>query len=101
MAKRAKKPNVSKKKTSHKKVRVAMIGAGGRAKGAHYPSLRDIQDANCRVTPTSREYETCITVRQVLKSGLLLLAIHHQFWSPLAEETYKVDKYKCSYHRCW
>ncbi|MCZ6633689.1 MAG: Gfo/Idh/MocA family oxidoreductase [bacterium] len=45
MAKRAKKPNVSKKKTKRKKIRVAMIGAGGRARGAHYPSLRDIQDA--------------------------------------------------------
>ncbi|MBT3606575.1 MAG: Gfo/Idh/MocA family oxidoreductase [Candidatus Latescibacteria bacterium] len=43
MAKRATKKTV-KKVTRRKMVKVAMIGAGGRAAAVHYPSLRDMKD---------------------------------------------------------
>ena len=43
MAKAKKQPK--RKNRTRKKVRVALIGAGGRALSAHYPSLRDIPEA--------------------------------------------------------
>ena len=42
---RAKKTKTANSRPSRKKVRVAIIGAGGRAAGIHYPALRDIPDA--------------------------------------------------------
>lgn len=47
MAKRASKriaKKAAKKTTRRKTVKVAIIGAGGRAVAAHYPSLRDMED---------------------------------------------------------
>ena len=42
----AKKQTKAKRKSSRKKVRIALIGAGGRALTAHYPALHDIPQAD-------------------------------------------------------
>ncbi|MGY8822640.1 MAG: Gfo/Idh/MocA family protein [Candidatus Latescibacterota bacterium] len=48
MAKKAaaKKSKTTKKSPARKKIRIALIGAGGRAASTHYPALRDIPQAD-------------------------------------------------------
>ena len=44
MTKRSTKRSTKKTARSRKTIKVVMIGAGGRARSAHYPSLRDMKD---------------------------------------------------------
>ena len=50
---KAKAKNQPIRKT-RKKLRIAIIGAGGRALMAHYPSLRDIPEAELVATAADR-----------------------------------------------